>query len=339
MKFQLKHWHIGHWHIGPVAIAAAAAVVFAGALAAVQALWLGEEPAPVAPRIIRVPPPPPLVHPKPRASRPLPDIMPIPVPPKVESRWTAEEFAKEERMTTAARMKRWDEFVAQASKRFSVPKAWVRAVIIAESGGRTMLAAGQPITSSMGAMGLMQLMPETYDDMRRAHGLGIDPHDPHDNIMAGTAYLSWLGKRYGYPAMFAAYNDGPGNLDQRIADARLLPTETITYVERVTGRVEGGRGALVRFTRPDGSAVFVDGAAVRGVRKALNDEYAPGVQTVITVGAVQQGVIEPIGRVRAAIASRGGATATRTVKRVVLSCSRDDFRATTGRITCRRNPS
>jgi hypothetical protein len=337
MKLSLPGWHIGHWHIGPVAIAAAAVIVFAGALAAVEALWLDAETVPVAPRTIRVPAPPPLAQPKPR---PLPDIMPIPVPPKVESRWTAEEFAKEERMTTAQRMKRWDEFVAKASKRFGVPKTWIRAVIMAESGGRTMLAAGQPITSSMGAMGLMQLMPETYDDMRRAHGLGIDPHDPHDNIMAGTAYLSWLGKRYGYPAMFAAYNDGPGGLDERIANARLLPTETITYVERVTARVEGGRGALVRFTRPDGSAVFVDGAAVRGVRKALNDEYAPGVQTVITVGAVQQGVIEPIGRVRAAIASRGGSTTTRTrtVKRLVLSCSREDFRATTGRITCRRNP-
>ena len=122
---------------------------------------------------------------------------------------------------------------------------------------------------------------------------------------------------------------GPGGLDERIANARLLPTETITYVERVTARVEGGRGALVRFTRPDGSAVFVDGAAVRGVRKALSDEYAPGVQTVITVGAVQQGVIEPIGRVRAAIAARGGSVTTRNrvVKRLVLSCARDDFRA------------
>jgi hypothetical protein len=337
---KLKHWHVGHWHIGPVGIAAVCVVVFAAALAGIMAVLDDDAPRPPT-RIARPVLPP--SRPAPVARLPDSVTHPIKTPPRIENdtRWSAEEFAKEERMTTTQRMKRWDAHVEEASKRFKVPKAWIRAVIIAESSGRTMLAAGQPITSSMGAMGLMQLMPGTYDEMRRTHRLGIDPHDPHDNILAGTAYLGWLHKRYGYPAMFAAYNDGPGNLDQRIADARLLPVETITYVERVTGRVEGRGGGLVKFTRPDGSPVFVDGATVRSVRAALRDEYAPGVQTVITVGAVQQGVREPLGRVRAVIASRGGATSARTrvVKRVVLACAREDFRAATGRITCRRTPS
>ena len=190
-------------------------------------------------------------------------------------------FDIEEGMTTAQRMKRWDDFVTEASKRFGVPQAWIRAVIMAESGGRTMLGENQPIVSHAGAMGLMQLMPSTYADMRAQHGLGADPFDPHDNILAGTAYLRFLKDKYGYPAMFAAYNDGPGHLDDRIANAGLLPTETIVYVERITGRLEG-RGALVKFTRPNGSPVLLDGAAVRSVRAALPGEYAPGVKSVIT---------------------------------------------------------
>ena len=58
----------------------------------------------------------------------------------------------------------------------------------AESGGMTM-RGGHPITSRAGALGLMQLMPGTWADMRGRLGLGSDPHDPHDNIIAGAAYL------------------------------------------------------------------------------------------------------------------------------------------------------
>lgn len=323
-----------HWRIGPVGIAAIAVMAFAAVLAVVTGLY--EDSSPPRLRTAHAPPA--------RAARPKPPLVthPIVTPAaKPDTRWTQEAFDAEERLSTSQRMKRWDAFVEEASKRFHVPKTWIRAVIVAESGGRTMLNPGQPITSSMGAMGLMQLMPETYDEMRRAHGLGIDPHDPRDNILAGTAYLGQLNRRYGYPALFAAYNDGPGGLDQRIANARLLPVETITYVERVTAQVEGRRDGLVKFTRPDGSPVLIDGAAVRGVRAALHDEFVPGVQTVITVGAVQQGVREPPARVRAIIASRGGTTSakTRVVRRLVIACAREDFRAATGRITCRRGPS
>jgi soluble lytic murein transglycosylase-like protein len=336
MSFTRKFWALGSVGIGPVGIAAAAVVVFAAVAAAITALMDDADP----PRRLVVKPAVPVVRLAP--PKRFPETLTHPIEPAIgpasEKRWSAEAFAEEEKMTLNQRMKRWDAFVEEAGKRFKVPKAWIRAVIIAESGGRTMLVPGQPITSSMGAMGLMQLMPETYEEMRTAHKLGIDPHDPRDNILAGTAYLGWLHRRYGYPAMFAAYNDGPGGLDQRIAEARLLPVETITYVERVTARVEGRRGALVKLTRPDGSPILVDGAAVRSVRAALREEFAPGVQTVITVGTVQQGVIEPVGRVRAVIASRGGATGakTRTVTRLVLSCARLDPSETTGRITCSR---
>jgi soluble lytic murein transglycosylase-like protein len=102
----------------------------------------------------------------------------------------------------------WTLEVREASERFGIPEDWIRRVIRAESGGRTRLA-GRPITSRAGAMGLMQLMPGTWAEMRSRHRLGPDPYDPRDNILAGTAYLRMLYDRFGYPGLFAAYNAGP----------------------------------------------------------------------------------------------------------------------------------
>ncbi len=63
-----------------------------------------------------------------------------------------------------------------------------------ESGGRTMMARGVLIVSRAGAIGLMQVMPDTYSEMAAEHRLGPDPFNPRDNIMAGAAYLRWLHK-------------------------------------------------------------------------------------------------------------------------------------------------
>ena len=104
---------------------------------------------------------------------------------------------------------RWRAQIAEASARFGVPVAWIERVMRAESGGRAMFG-GRSITSPAGAMGLMQLMPATWTAMRAAHGLGGNPHDPRDNILAGTAYLRAMYDRFGYPGLFGAYNAGPG---------------------------------------------------------------------------------------------------------------------------------
>ncbi|MEW5424040.1 lytic transglycosylase domain-containing protein [Amorphus sp. 3PC139-8] len=130
------------------------------------------------------------------------------------------------------RLDRWQPFIAEASARFAVPALWIRAVIQAESAGRTMLD-GRPITSSAGAMGLMQVMPDTYDEMRRRHGLGGDPHDPRDNILAGTAYLRALYERFGFPGLFSAYNAGPRRYQEHLTDGRSLPRETRAYLARL----------------------------------------------------------------------------------------------------------
>lgn len=133
---------------------------------------------------------------------------------------------------TDAVFDRWQELIAEASRRFGVPEVWIRAVMQAESGGRTTLD-GRPITSRAGAMGLMQLMPDTYEEMRHAHGLGSDPYDPRDNILAGTAYLRAMYDLYGYPGLFAAYNAGPGRYDDHLQQGRPLPAETRAYLATV----------------------------------------------------------------------------------------------------------
>ena len=216
-------------------------------------------------------------------------------------------FDLEQQMSFAQRMNRWNPLIAEASKRFNVPQIWIRAVMRIESGGRTMLAENLPIKSSMGAEGLMQLMPSTYDDMRVQYGLGSDVYDPHDNILAGAAYLRWLRGKYGYPEMFAAYNDGPGNLEERLVRGGLLPIETRNYLASISNTVGHAHGASLKFTRPNGLPVMIDGAAVVSVRAALPDEYAPGVLTVITVGNVRQGVRESVAKAKSIIRFHGGA--------------------------------
>lgn len=145
-------------------------------------------------------------------------------------------------------IERWRGLVAEAAARFGISAAWIRAVMRAESGGLTTLD-GRPITSSAGAMGLMQIMPQTYADLRERYKLGGDPYDAHDNIMAGAAYLREMFDRYGYPNLFMAYNAGPARLDAYLQGGAPLPSETVTYLARVV--VAGdGPPSKVRATLP-----------------------------------------------------------------------------------------
>ncbi len=80
--------------------------------------------------------------------------------------------------------------------------------------------------SPKGAMGLMQIMPETWTRLRVRYGLGADPYEPHDNTLAGAAYLRELLDRYGSPGFLAAYNAGPARYEDHLATGRALPAET-----------------------------------------------------------------------------------------------------------------
>ena len=106
--------------------------------------------------------------------------------------------------------------------------------MLAESAGLTMLG-GRPITSRAGAMGLMQLMPATWREMRAALDLGTDPHGPRDNIAAGACYLRRMYDRFGYPGLFAAYNAGPERYADHLATRRQLPGETRAYLAMLVG--------------------------------------------------------------------------------------------------------
>lgn len=92
---------------------------------------------------------------------------------------------------------------------------------------------GRPIRSVKGAIGLMQLMPATWVEVRATLGLGADPDDPRDNILAGTFYLRAMYDRFGYPGCFAAYNAGPGRYRAWLAGRRSLPDETVAYLAAV----------------------------------------------------------------------------------------------------------
>ncbi len=126
----------------------------------------------------------------------------------------------------------WGPYIVEASKRFDVPERWIREVMRQESGGRTHMN-GAPITSTAGAMGLMQVMPGTYEELRAKHGLGPDPYHPYDSIMAGTAYIREMYDLYGSPGFLAAYNAGPRRLEDYLYRRRGLPDETRRYVASV----------------------------------------------------------------------------------------------------------
>lgn len=123
--------------------------------------------------------------------------------------------------------------VADAARRFGIPEAWIWAVMRVESAGNARAV------SRAGAIGLMQIMPATWAQLRARHGLGTDPLDVRDNIMAGAAYLREMHDRYGNAtAMLAAYNAGPGRYDDHLSRGRPLPAETVAYLARL-GSITG----------------------------------------------------------------------------------------------------
>jgi len=129
--------------------------------------------------------------------------------------------------------------VAEASQRFGIPEQWIYAVMRTESAGRISAV------SSAGAMGLMQLMPGIWARQRARFGLGADPFDPRDNIMAGASYLRELYDSYGASGFLAAYNAGPGRYEDWRDRGRQLPVETRAYVAKIAPMLQLGSAATV----------------------------------------------------------------------------------------------
>jgi soluble lytic murein transglycosylase-like protein len=129
---------------------------------------------------------------------------------------------------------RWRSYTDEAATRCGMPVAWIEHVMRMESAGLTT-RGGHPITSRAGAMGLMQVMPATWADMRTRLALGRDPYDPRDNILAGSCYLRLMYDRFGYPGLVAAYNAGPGRYADHLLTGRPLPGETRAYLTALVG--------------------------------------------------------------------------------------------------------
>ena len=167
--------------------------------------------------------------------------------------------------------------------------SWIRAVMHAESGEDIHAL------SPKGAMGLMQIMPATWASLRARHGLGANPYDPHDNILAGAAFLRELHDRYGSPGFLAAYNAGPGRYEDHLATGRPLPDETRAYVAAIAPLIGEGRiedaiaiASVARswtegpiFVRQDQGAPSVD-----DVSASVRPNRSPSSRRVVDMSAL-----------------------------------------------------
>lgn len=147
--------------------------------------------------------------------------------------FSATATAQDAPIASVSRTDPYAAFIVEAAHRFGMPERWLRAVMRAESAGNVRAI------SSAGAMGLMQLMPATWTELRARHRLGTNPYDPRDNILAGAAYLREMFDRYGSPGFLAAYNAGPGRYEEYLA-GRPLPAETRAYVAALVPSFGGG---------------------------------------------------------------------------------------------------
>jgi hypothetical protein len=175
----------------------------------------------------------------------------------------------------------WQPDIAAAAHRFDIPEAWIAAVMRAESGGQATMD-GEPIRSPAGAVGLMQVMPQTYAALRARYGLGADPYAPRDNILAGAAYLRELLDRYGAPWFLAAYNAGPARLDTFLHSGRALPAETQRYLAALAPQIGGTSGALQPAV-----------GTMESSTKPASETPLPGANDAISAGLFATVVVHP----------------------------------------------
>jgi transglycosylase-like protein with SLT domain len=133
-------------------------------------------------------------------------------------------------------------------------------------------------------------MPNTWVELRARYGLGADPYDPHDNILAGAAYIRELHDGYGSPSFLAAYNAEPRRYEHHLATDRPLADETQAYVATLASIIEskqtGGKiVAIVKVVALDPIIVVCrarreqlvrrSAAARRASRSSTEDRVSP----------------------------------------------------------------
>ena len=161
-------------------------------------------------------------------------------------------------------------FVSEAAHRFGLPVPLIDAVIHVESFGQMRAV------SPKGAMGLMQIMPATWEILRVQYGLGDDACDAHDNITAGAAYLRQMYDRFGPVGFLAAFNAGPGRYENFLTTGHSLPNETRLYLAKVGPLLADKAidGSILATRNPSPwtqSPVFVGSAARNSEQQADNN--------------------------------------------------------------------
>jgi hypothetical protein len=155
-------------------------------------------------------------------------------------------------------------------------------------------------------MGLMQVMPETYEGLRERYGLGADPYDPHNNILAGTAYIREMYDRFGAPGFLAGYNAGPDRTEAYLAGTSSLPDETLNYLAAVTPNLGGavplsGPMASYASARPGPATRGYPGVTSLAAGCDLNAAYDPNhpcsslMQAATAPAPVQQALLVQTG--------------------------------------------
>ena len=144
-------------------------------------------------------------------------------------------------------------------------------------------------------MGLMQIMPETWAYLRARHGLGSNPYDPRENVLAGAAYVREMHDRYGAPGFLAAYNAGPGRYEEFLNSGRSLPAETRNYVEMLAPAIgstdgnplESALSRLVSWTRaPLFAGHFGDTTSSNTSATDRQHDRRPPARPVVDVSAI-----------------------------------------------------
>ena len=165
---------------------------------------------------------------------------------------------------TATKLNQWtlspiyeyEIMIKEISARYRVDPRLVMAIVSTESNFNELAV------SSSGAMGLMQLMPDT------AKQLGVEnPFDPRENLEGGIKYVRYLLERFdgNVELAVAAYNCGPGALER---NGGIPPFgETSRYVKKVFDRYHGKkqmqiksayRRTVRKIVRPDGSIIYTN---------------------------------------------------------------------------------
>lgn len=148
----------------------------------------------------------------------------------------------------------WSAYIREAAKRFAISERLLRAVMHVES------VSDVHAVSSKSAMGLMQIMPATWEELRIKYRLGDDPYQPRDNILAGAAYLREMLDRFGRNGFLAAYNAGPGRYEEHLLTGRRLPRETIDYVRKLADLINGSVPIPMRARQGAGRASALEAA-------------------------------------------------------------------------------